>query len=229
LVDYYNELPHPATTAKNAPAAEARMQAALEDFRKQVRARYNEGTLQRLLESSSARTRRAAVLALGMMGTIKSNAFVASMLRDEDRRVRHLAADALWSLWFRAESSAHNEELRRLTRLEDAAAAITGLNALIKRAPHFAEAYNQRAILHFRLGDYQRSVMDCEAVIKLNPYHFGALAGLGQAYMKLRKPRAALRAFRAALQINPGLDGVKETIRYLEEALGEEGKKDDKK
>ncbi len=45
----------------------------------------------------------------------------------------------------------------------------------------------------------------------------------------MRKHRAALKAFRNALRINPYMDGVAETIRALENALGEEGRRDDKK
>jgi tetratricopeptide (TPR) repeat protein len=98
------------------------------------------------------------------------------------------------------------------------------LNDLIRTAPGFAEAYNQRAILHFRLEQYDRSVADCQAVLRLNPHHFGAQAGLGQCYLRLRRHRAALRAFRVALRINPHLDGIAETVRALENALGEEGR-----
>jgi tetratricopeptide (TPR) repeat protein len=103
------------------------------------------------------------------------------------------------------------------------------MNALVKKAPQFAEAWNQRAIIYFRMEDFAHAVSDCEQVIKLNPYHFGALSGMGQAFMKMRKPRAALKAFRTAYQLNPTLAGVEETIHFLENALGEEGKKDDKK
>ena len=39
-----------------------------------VRARYTEGTLQRLVAADDVRIRRAAVLALGLIGTIDSNA-----------------------------------------------------------------------------------------------------------------------------------------------------------
>ncbi len=45
----------------------------------------------------------------------------------------------------------------------------------------------------------------------------------------MRKHKAALKAFRAALKLNPYLEGVAETIRALENALEEEGRKDDKK
>jgi hypothetical protein len=47
----------------------------------------------------------------------------------------------------------------------------------------------------------------------------------------MRKHKAALKAFRAALKIHPHLDGVAATVRALENALGEEGqgRRDDKK
>jgi tetratricopeptide (TPR) repeat protein len=229
LVEYYNELPQPQTAGRNPRSWADRMQKALDRFKEQVEARYTEGTLQRLLDCPSAPARRAAVLALGLTGTMQSNALVAGMIRDEDRVVRQLAADALWSLWYRADTPAHSQELRRLTRVKDPKKAIQGLTALIKAAPRFAEAYNQRAILHFRLEQFAQSVADCEIVLQLNPYHFGALAGMGQCYMKLRKPRAALKAFRNALQVNPDMGGIEETVHFLEDALGEEGKRDDKK
>ena len=54
------------------------------------------------------------------------------------------------TLWFRADSDTNNHELRRLTDLRDRRKKRSGLDALIQKAPHFAEAYNQRAILHFQ-------------------------------------------------------------------------------
>jgi Tfp pilus assembly protein PilF len=136
-----------------------------------------------------------------------------------------MAAEALWSIWFRGDEDVNNEELQRLTRLNNPAKALTALSALIQKAPRYAEAYNQRAIVYFRNGEYQRSIADCEAVLKLNPFHFGAQAGMAQCYMKLRKPKPALKAFRNALRINPDLEGVEAMIRTLEDALGEEGKR----
>ena len=140
-----------------------------------------------------------------------------------------MAADALWSLWFRADEEENNEELQRLMRVRDREKAVAGLDRLLQKAPHFAEAYNQRAIHFFKMKQFERSVADCEKTLQLNPCHFGAMAGMAQCYMQMRKHKAALKAFRAALRINPNLDGVAETIRALENALGEEGRKDDKK
>jgi tetratricopeptide (TPR) repeat protein len=227
LVDCYTELLQSGND-ESRPARVARLKA-LEKFRAKVAARYNEGTLQRLLDSGDVHARRAAVLALGLLGTMRSNKELAALLRDDDRQVRQLAADALWSVWFRADTDAHNQELQRLIRLGDPQRTRSGLDALIKKASGFAEAYNQRAIVYFRLGEYEKSISDCEMVLKLNPYHFGAQSGMGQCYMKLKKPKAALKAFRTAFRLNPDLEGVEDTIRALEDVLGEEGKPDDKK
>jgi tetratricopeptide (TPR) repeat protein len=228
LVEYFDELPQPAP-GDSSQAWAAKMQGALETFQEKVKARYSEATLQRLLHSTEVRGRRAAVLALGLLGTMDSNARVAALLHDDDRIVRQLAVDSLWSLWFRADTDGHNRELRRLMSINEPEKALAGFEALIKKAPAYAEAYNQRAILYFRLEEFQRSVADCERVLKLNPHHFGAQSGMAQCYMKLKKPRSALSAYRKALAINPNLDGVEETIHFLENALGEEGRKDDKK
>jgi tetratricopeptide (TPR) repeat protein len=226
LVEYYNELPQQEEDIE-VPAGGARLKKALEGFKGRVSERYTEGTLQRLLHSPDVYARRAAVLALGLVGTMTVNKPVARMLHDADSQVRQMAAEALWSIWFRADAE-HAEELQRVARMSNPNKALNNLNALIAKAPRYAEAYNQRAVLFFRTGDYQRSIADCEVTLKLNPFHFGAQAGMAQCYMKLRKPRPALRAFRNALRINPELDGVEATIRALEDALGGDGRGDKK-
>jgi tetratricopeptide (TPR) repeat protein len=228
LIDYYRALPQRRDTEGRGAWA-VRIQEGLEKFKGEVSARYNEGTLQRILLQPYAEGRRAATLALGLMGTMSSNKALAARLQDDDSQVRQLASDALWAIWFRADSAANNKELQRLMRIRNPEKALAAYDALIQKAPHFAEAYNQRAILYFRLEEYQKSIADCEAVLKLNPVHFGAQAGMAQCYMKVKKPKSALKAFRAALRINPNMEGVEDTIRALEDVLGEEGKPDDKK
>lgn len=224
LVEYYREVPEPEE-GDDPRAFAARRAKAVAVFQRKVAARYAEGTLQRLLGCPDETVRRAAVLALGRLGTLKSNAGLAGRLHDGDPAVWRLATEALWQVWFRGDTEANCQELQRLMGLRDGAKVLAGLDALILKAPQFAEAYNQRAILHFGLGDYRKAVSDCEKVVQLNPYHFGARSGMAQAYLRLRQPRKALQAYRAAYQINPNLDGVSEAIRALEEVLGEDGKK----
>jgi tetratricopeptide (TPR) repeat protein len=225
LVEYYKQIPEGRSDAK----PKMTRKEAIAVFKHRVAERYTEGTLLRLLDHGDSDCRRAALLALGLLGTMSACPVLAARLRDGEREVAQMAADTLWTLWFRGDSPDNNNELQRLARLRDREKALAGLDALLMRAPDFAEAYNQRAIVHFRLKQFDRSIADCEKVLAMNPHHFGAQAGLGQCYLQMRKHRAALKAFRNALRINPHMDGVAETIRALENALGEEGRRDDKK
>jgi tetratricopeptide (TPR) repeat protein len=229
LLQHYRQLPARKSN-EDAAAWTRRLGDELGTFAQKVSGSYLEGTLQRLLNSSLADTRQAAVLALGLLGTMESNRTLARMLRDRDTAVRQMAADAMWSLWFRADTPENGQELRRLSALLrepelDAEAVRAGLDALIEKAPEFAEAYNQRAVLSFRLGAWLESVADCERALRLNRQHFGAASGMAQCYLKLRRTKLALRAYRRALHLNPNLTGVQQVIRSLERLLDEEGKR----
>src|SRR5208282_3857212 len=151
----------------------------------------------------------------------------ASMLHDDDPVVKQMASDAMWSIWFRAGTPEQNQELQRLVILAsdsgDTDEILAGFANLIKTSPDFAEAYNQRALFYYHLGDWVQSIKDCERTLKLNPHHFGAAGGMAQCYLKQRKLRAALRAYRRSFRINPNLDGVRQAIQSLEKTLGEEG------
>jgi tetratricopeptide (TPR) repeat protein len=219
LVSHYRELPE-LRTSDDPDLWAARMHDSLRTFRIRVNKSYTEGTLQRLLSHNDRTTRQAAVLSLGIMGSMQSNAILASKLHDPEERVARMAADALWQIWFRGGNEEQNSALQRIVHLPDFLEILAGLDDLIAEAPEFAEAYNQRAILFFNRGEFRRSAADCERVIELNPYHFGAQAGLGQCYLKLRRPRAAIRAFRLAIQTNPTLTHLADTIASLERTMG---------
>ena len=220
LVEYFQDLPA-LPDGDFLAGRSAELQTHLDRFRGRMAAQYMEGTLQRLLDHPCSQARRAALLALGLQGNMVSNAAVAQRLHDEDAQVRRLAEDALWNIWFRAEGEANMRELRRLTQLKDLNKSLRGLDALIAKCPEFAEAYNQRATIRVRKGEYHKAALDCRKALERNQFHFGAQSGLAQCLVRMNKPRAALRAFRLALKINRELDGVAESIRELEESLGE--------
>ncbi|MCS6977948.1 MAG: tetratricopeptide repeat protein [Gemmatales bacterium] len=194
-------------------------------YAQQVAERYLEGTLQRLLAQRQPRIREAALTALRLVGTMASNSCVAGRLRDPVRPLRELAESALWAIWFRGDDPEQGRELQQLSRLvaeRDFETAIKGLDSLIRRAPRFAEAYNQRAIAYWRSNDFRRAILDCERAVRLNPCHFGALSGMAQCYLSLNRPVEALRHFRQAHRINPNMEGLLESIRALEQFLREE-------
>jgi tetratricopeptide (TPR) repeat protein len=200
----------------------------IEAFRERVAARYTEARLCRIIAGSGAATaRRAAAIALGLLGSFeRSNAVLGHALRDRDPGVRKLVEDALWSVWFRADAPENNQALQQVLLLIgrgelDRAEMLA--THLIEKAPKFAEAFNQRAIIYFQQGRFAESAADCERVLIRNPYHFGAISGLAQCQFGLDRPADALRALRRALEIQPYSEGLRETIRVLEARIGLHG------
>jgi tetratricopeptide (TPR) repeat protein len=190
-----------------------------EVFRQSVSARYNEGSLARVLQTGQSQARRASVLALGLFGSYSSNAVVAKALRDPDPMVRSLAEDSLWLIWFRADTPENNEALKEVQKSisrGQLALAIEKANLLIARSPNFAEAYNQRAIAHCFSGRFAQSIEDCRKVLVLNPFHTGALSGMGQCQLQLGLRKEALDSFRRASKLQPFNENLKQVVVELE-------------
>lgn len=191
----------------------------IDTFRARVAARYLEGTLTKLATSRDTQTRRASILALGLVGTFQVNSAVARSLRDPDPTVRSLAENGLWAIWFRADTAENNAILEQAGfliaqhRHKDAIALTT---RLIERAPAFAEAYNQRAIAEYQLGRFDASATDCRKAIERNPYHTGALAGLAKCLLNLNQRDEAIEVLKRAAKIQPYNDGIRQFLAELE-------------
>jgi tetratricopeptide (TPR) repeat protein len=191
----------------------------IEEFQRNVSARYTEGTLARLVESPDIQARRASVLALGLSGSYAVNGTVARALRDPDPTVRSIADIALWSIWFRADTPENNatlEKTRALNGQQQYDQAMALATKLIERSPRFAEAYNQRAIAEFFLDKFKDSAEDCKKVLERNPYHSGALSGLAQCQLQLGQKGEALETLKRASKLRPYSQDLRIMIESIE-------------
>jgi len=166
--------------------------------------------------------RRQAVTALGAMGTFDDVPKLAAALRDSDPLVRRLTERALWEVWSRS----GDRDIDRLFAVgveqmndQQGAAAVQTFSEIIRRKPEFAEGWNKRATVYYVLGEYAKSLADCDEVMKRNPYHFGALSGYGMIYMELNEPARALTYFERTLAVNPNLESVAEAVQMLRRLL----------
>jgi len=173
-------------------------------------------------------TRRRATAWLGEVGVIADAPVLIGALSDRDEVVRTLAEHSVWQVWGRSGDAeadgllqAGIEEMNR----GDGPAAVETFTKAIQRKPDFAEAWNKRATVYFLMGEHEKSLKDCDEVMKRNPAHFGALAGYGQIYLQLDQPERALVYFRRALQVNPNMRGVQQIIPQLEQLLTERRKR----
>lgn len=100
--------------------------------------------------------------------------------------------------------------------------ALDLLDVVVVLKPDFAEGWNRRATVFYMQKDLGRSLTDIERTLALEPRHFGALSGLGIIQRRIGKEDEALKTFRRALEIHPGLKNAKEQLEALEkEAEGE--------
>ena len=186
---------------------------------------YTQENLIDYLTHEVAPTRQAAAYALGIIGDMTAIAPLVKALQHSDPDMRSNAEQALWAIWFRSGDESANDMLQKgaeYIKKEQYAEAIDLLTEVTQIAPEFAEGYNQRAIAYFMLEEWEQSIDDCKKAVTLNPVHFGALAGMGQCYLRLGNLHEALKAFQRALEIHPGLYGVAHTVLQIQDALQEQ-------
>jgi len=193
-------------------------------FIRKVSQTYTQGTLERLASHGSPDVKRSAVLALGFLGDYEANHAMGRALVDDDRTVRMLAENGIRNLWNRAGTEDQSQQLAVIIRLNTAQQyrqASERATRLIEEAPWFAEVWNQRAVAHFALGEFDESINDCHQALEINPYHFAAASGMGQAYLHLGDHISALEGFRRALRLNPNLEGARAQVARLTKIIEE--------
>jgi tetratricopeptide (TPR) repeat protein len=96
-------------------------------------------------------------------------------------------------------------EILLARREGDLTGALALADRLIADHPDYAEAWNQRATLHYMLGDLDAALADCAEVLVREPRHFGALSGRSLIYLQQGRRALALKDMAAALEIHPFL------------------------
>ncbi len=141
--------------------------------------------------------------------------------RPSQREVRAIEVQ-IWMIWSESGSEtidllfASGIQAMRDGRLAD---AVNVFGEIIVLDPGFAESWNKRATVHFVLGNYPESIADVERTLALEPRHFGALAGLGQIYMRLERPEDALAAMREGLEVHPHMKAVRDAAEGLRKVI----------
>ena len=157
-------------------------------FRRSVLARYTDGTLARLVRSGGTQARRAAVLALGLNGTFDANPVVAAALRDPDPTVRDLAQQRpSGHLVLRRQPRAQRDAPGgpRSQRPPAPSGGLRPGHPAGRPLSPVRRGIQSSAIAAFFLDRLPDSEADCLRTLERNPYHTGALSGLGQCYIRM--------------------------------------------
>ena len=179
------------------------------------------------IDSSDPGVRLQAVSQLAVSGEMADAQVLLDALYDEDAGVRAAAEQGVWQVWMRSgepdidallQSGIRHMEQRQM------GLAVDAFTRVIERRPDFAEGWNKRATAYYLMGDIAQSLQDCDEVIKRNPHHFGALSGYGLLYVQRGELERALEYFERALEINPNMEGVEQSVAMIRYKLGKRGK-----
>jgi tetratricopeptide (TPR) repeat protein len=130
--------------------------------------------------------------------------------------------ERIWALWVVSRSDTTNLLMTRVkTALEqqDTDLALKLLDAIVKIKPDYIEAWNRRATIYYMKKDYGHSLADIREVLKREPRHFGALAGLGLIMQDIGDDKQALEIYRRALAVYPRLQKIPDVVKTLQEKV----------
>jgi len=137
---------------------------------------------------------------------------------DEAKKIR----EQIWNKWIYAVPKNAQQNLNYALnefnsgRLLSAEKAFTDL---IKKYPNYAEGWNKRATIRYMLNDLEGSLNDIDSVLKLQPRHFGAIAGSGLIYIKKKNYEKALNFYKNLHKIDPMNEESKMFIKLINKIL----------
>ncbi|GIX00100.1 MAG: hypothetical protein KatS3mg111_3432 [Pirellulaceae bacterium] len=191
-------------------------------FLRQLVQWYSEATLQRLVDSGDCYSRRAAALALGLMGTDASIPILGAALSASDRKLRMVADDALRSIAARQGSAMHRQALESVVRLNECGSfrqADSLATAVIGEHGATAELFYQRSLARFNLDRLRAAQDDCLRVLARHRFHYQAMVALGHCYLQLGDLVEALFWMRRAIEVYPDLEHVRIQAKRLERTI----------
>ena len=128
----------------------------------------------------------------------------------------------IWEIWAKSGDAGLDKVFQvgsQAMAVGDTATAFKIFDAIVKKAPNFAEGWNKRATIYYMMGDYEASLADIDRTLELEPHHFGALSGLGLVNIGLDRDEAALDAFERVLKVDPQSQSAKVNIEIVKQRI----------
>lgn len=151
-------------------------------------------------------------------GNLRLDGLFQALRSATDAAYAESVEEHIWDFWLEHPDQALVRDMRAgvlSLNGDDYRSALRAFDSAVARDPSYAEGWNKRAATHYMLGDYTAAMIDLRHALLLEPRHFGALVELGLVYLALGDEKPALRAFDAALAINPHLDHVRAQAEAL--------------
>ena len=93
--------------------------------------------------------------------------------------------------------------------------SINYFTKVIEANPNFAEAWNKRATAYYLLGNFDKSMLDINETLKLEPRHFGAMDGMALIFLHQEKFTKVLEIYDEIIKIFPKSKNIIEKKKRL--------------
>jgi tetratricopeptide (TPR) repeat protein len=148
-----------------------------------------------------------AVAAESTRDALLDQRFVALKQAQDESSAREIEQE-IWKLWMVSGNAAIDalmQQALEARRWGDYDKAFGLLDRVIEIDAEYAEAWNQRATLHFLRGEYEQSLENVARTLELEPRHFGAMAGRGVIRLRQGRSALAIQNIKAAMDYHPFL------------------------
>lgn len=150
------------------------------------------------------------------------DAYFSELKKARDPDVANTISDNIWVEWRNSGSATAN----LLMQWADEAsankrypAALDFLDQVVTLLPDYPEGWNKRATLHYQMNSFRKSMADINEVLKREPRHFGALAGMAMILEQTGHDSDALAAWEKMLDVYPANREAQKRVSELTEKL----------
>ena len=128
----------------------------------------------------------------------------------------------IWDIWSIADNQETQiifDEANQFMDVGELDNAIELFTKVVKQSPEFAEGWNKRATVYFLKGELNKSILDIEKTLNLEPRHFGALDGLAEIYLMKDDLVGAAVIYRRILEIIPSSKKSQDRLKLINDLL----------
>ena len=179
---------------------------------------YSPMTLTTLLWRGDVELRRAAAMALGLLGNSRSIEPLGRALCDVDRGVRLVADDSFRGLLLRDSAPIHHQQLLKVMHLTDGsefAAALAPAMILAEQSPMYAEAHFQLASCWHGLEDHAKAAQSYIACLWRCRFHYTAWQGLARCQIVAGEFHSAAQSLQRCVDVVPDFESARAQLRAL--------------
>jgi tetratricopeptide (TPR) repeat protein len=100
----------------------------------------------------------------------------------ESKNEIHNLTHHIWKIWDETNDPKIEADYHKgleAMRIGDFVMSIDFFTRVIEKNPDFAEGWNKRATVYYILGQFDKSMIDINKTLLLEPRHFGAMDGMG--------------------------------------------------